>query len=155
MTLEIPRLFSNKCLLLWLLWSILWLVDLTERTKYDWLLQLSNYRCPITVDYLITLSNYNSTEWLVKNKADCSNLIWGNCNSCDYDNNYVCDWIVIAYKYRYISIFQKCCDLKTYMKHISVFSLNRDTFWGENKSCIYFIYVFKIAMFLKTGVYIY
>ena len=44
-------------------------MDLTERTKYDWLLQLSNYRCPITVNYPITLSNYNSTEWLVKNKA--------------------------------------------------------------------------------------
>ena len=37
------------------------MVDLTERTKYDWLLQLSD--CPIT------LSDYNSTEQLVRNKA--------------------------------------------------------------------------------------
>ena len=36
-------------------------MDLTERTKYDWLLQLSD--CPIT------LSDYNSTEQLVKNKV--------------------------------------------------------------------------------------
>ena len=34
-------------------------MDLTERTKYDWLLQLSD--CPFT------LSDYNSTEQLVKN----------------------------------------------------------------------------------------
>ena len=40
--------------MLWLLWSTLCLVDLTERTKYDWLLQLSNH---------------NSTEWVMKNKA--------------------------------------------------------------------------------------
>ena len=44
-------------------------VDLTERTKYDWLPQLSDYRCPITANYAITLSDYNSTKWLVKNKA--------------------------------------------------------------------------------------
>ena len=36
-------------------------MDLTERTKYDWLLQLSD--CPFT------LSDYNSTEQLVKNKV--------------------------------------------------------------------------------------
>ena len=68
-TLEIPQLFKDKWLLLWLLWSNLWLVDLTERTKYDWLPQLSDYRCPITANYAITLSDYNSTKWLVKNKA--------------------------------------------------------------------------------------
>ena len=44
-------------------------MDLTERTKYDWLLQLSDYRFLITANCPITLSNYNSTEWLVKNKA--------------------------------------------------------------------------------------
>ena len=44
-------------------------VDLTERTKYDWLPQLSDYRCPITANYAITLFDYNSTKWLVKNKA--------------------------------------------------------------------------------------
>ena len=51
-------------------------MDLTERTKYDWLLQLSNYRCPITVNYPITLSNYNSTEWLVKNKAAAAPILF-------------------------------------------------------------------------------
>ena len=28
----------------------------------DWLLQLSNYRCPITANCLITLSYYNCIE---------------------------------------------------------------------------------------------
>ena len=32
-------------------------------------LQMSDYRCPITANCPITLSNYNSAEWLVKNKA--------------------------------------------------------------------------------------
>ena len=44
-------------------------MDFTERTKYDWLLQLSNNRCLITGNCLIILSNYNLTEELVKNKA--------------------------------------------------------------------------------------
>ena len=56
-------------MLLWLLWSILWLMDLAEWTLYDWLLQLFDYRCPITVNCPITLSDYNCTEWLVKNEA--------------------------------------------------------------------------------------
>ena len=30
-------------------------MDLTERTKYEWLLQLSNYRCLIIADCLITV----------------------------------------------------------------------------------------------------
>ena len=38
-------------------------------TQYDWLLQLSYYRCLITAQCLITLSDYNDTEWLVKYKA--------------------------------------------------------------------------------------
>ena len=62
--------FPDEWLLLWLLWSMLWLVDLAEWTYYDWLLQLSNHRYPITANHPITLSNYNYTEWLVKNKAD-------------------------------------------------------------------------------------
>ena len=56
-------------------------MDLAEWNKYDWLLQLSDYRCPITancpitakcpitVNCPITLFDYSSTEWLVKNKA--------------------------------------------------------------------------------------
>ena len=66
--LEIPQFFpriSTCCYLL--LWSILWLVDLAGWTKYDWLFQLSDYRCPLTVKYPIKLSDYNSTKWLVKN----------------------------------------------------------------------------------------
>ena len=31
-------------------------------TQYDWLLQLSYYRCLITAQCLITLSDYNDTE---------------------------------------------------------------------------------------------
>ena len=31
-------------------------------TQYDWLLQLSDYRCLITAQCLITLSDYNHTE---------------------------------------------------------------------------------------------
>ena len=63
----------------WQSWSIdqfcdwwIWLKGL----KYDWLLQLSHYRCPITVDYPITLSNHNSTEWLVKNKAASAPILF-------------------------------------------------------------------------------
>ena len=75
------KIRKNQNSSLWLLtiviyWSILWLVDLTERTKYDWLLQLSHYRCPITVDYPITLSNHNSTEWLVKSKAATAPILF-------------------------------------------------------------------------------
>ena len=36
---------------------------------HDWLLQLSDYRCPITANCQITLSNNNYTDWLVKIKA--------------------------------------------------------------------------------------
>ena len=65
--MEIPQ-FYNKWLLLWLLWLILWLVDLAEWTLYVWLLQLSNYRCPITANYPIIAANCPIiiTEWLVK-----------------------------------------------------------------------------------------
>ena len=53
--LEIPQFFfQGRWLLLWLLWSILWLVDLAERTQYDWLLQLPDYMCPITANCEIT-----------------------------------------------------------------------------------------------------
>ena len=45
------------------------LVDLDEWTWYDWLLQLYDYRCSITANCPITLSDYNCTEWLVKNEA--------------------------------------------------------------------------------------
>ena len=43
-------------------------VDLTERTKYDWLPQLSDYRCPITANYVITLSDYNSVYKMISGK---------------------------------------------------------------------------------------
>ena len=36
-------------------------MDLTERTKYDWLLQLSDYRCPITANCPITILQKNKT----------------------------------------------------------------------------------------------
>ena len=43
---KFPRFFfQDKWLFLWLLWSILWLVDLTEWTWHDWLLLLSDYNC--------------------------------------------------------------------------------------------------------------
>ena len=48
---------------------ILWLVDLAEWIKYDWLLQLSDYKCPITANCPTTLSDYSCTEWFLKNKA--------------------------------------------------------------------------------------
>ena len=47
----------------------MWLVDLAEWTYYDWLLQLFDYRYPITANRLITLPDNNYTKWLVKNKA--------------------------------------------------------------------------------------
>ena len=56
-----PVFFLGK----WLLWSILWLVDLVEWTLYNRLLQLSDYRCSMTAKCPITLSDYNCTEWLV------------------------------------------------------------------------------------------
>ena len=66
--LEIPQFFfQDKWLLLWLLWLILWLVDLAAWTLYDWLPQLSDYRCPITANCTITLSDYSCSEWLEKN----------------------------------------------------------------------------------------
>ena len=64
-----PSFSCDKWLLLGLLGSILWLVDLAEWTEYNWLLQLSHYRSPVPANCLITLSDYNCTEWLVKNKA--------------------------------------------------------------------------------------
>ena len=68
--LEISHFFfQGKWLLLWLLWSILWLVNFADWTSYDWLLQLSDHRCPITANCPITRSNYTCTEWLVKYKA--------------------------------------------------------------------------------------
>ena len=33
------------------------------------MLKLSDYRCPITANCPITLSDFNFTEWLVKNEA--------------------------------------------------------------------------------------
>ena len=56
-----PVFFLGK----WLLWSILWLVDLVEWTLCNRLLQLSDYRCSMTAKCPITLSDYNCTEWLV------------------------------------------------------------------------------------------
>ena len=49
---------------------------LAEWTYYDWLLQLSNNRCPITATCPITLSSYNCTEWLVKNEAANAPIIF-------------------------------------------------------------------------------
>ena len=66
---KLPFFPLDKWLLLWLLWSILWLVDLAEWTLYDWLLQLSDYRCLITTNRQIILLDYNCTEWLLKNEA--------------------------------------------------------------------------------------
>ena len=71
--MEVPQFFQDMWLLLWLLWSILWLVDMAKRIKYDWLLQLSDYRCHLTANFLMTLSDYNCTKWLAKNKAPTYN----------------------------------------------------------------------------------
>ena len=30
---------------------------------------MSDYRCPITANYPMTMSDYSAREWLVKNKA--------------------------------------------------------------------------------------
>ena len=49
---------------------------LAEWTYYDWLLQLSNNRCPIKATCLITLSSYNCTERLVKNEAANAPIIF-------------------------------------------------------------------------------
>ena len=54
--LKIPHFFYDKWLLLFSLWSILWLVDLAEWTQYDWLLQLSDYSQ--LFDYTIRLQLY-------------------------------------------------------------------------------------------------
>ena len=50
---------------------MLWLVDLLERTYNDWLVQLSDYRCPITANSPITLSrpDYNFGDQLEQNTA--------------------------------------------------------------------------------------
>jgi len=41
-----------------------------------------NYRCPITANCLITLSDYNLTDLLEHNTAILSTIhIWGNCDS--------------------------------------------------------------------------
>ena len=75
--LEISQFFfQGKWLLLWLLWSILWLVNFAEWTSYDWLLQLSDHRCPITANCPVTRSNYTCSEWLVKYKA--ADATWGD-----------------------------------------------------------------------------
>ena len=37
-------------------------VDFAEWTEYDWLLQLSDYRGPVTTNCLITFSAYNCTD---------------------------------------------------------------------------------------------
>ena len=38
---------------------------------------------------------------------------------------------------------------------IILFSHQRDTFWWENKRCMYFMRLFYIATFLKTGIHTY
>ena len=73
--------FQDKWLLLWLLWSILGLMDLAEWTSV-W---FSDQRCPITTNCPITLSYHNCTEWLVENKAANAPITSGNCNGFDYD----------------------------------------------------------------------
>ena len=43
-----PSFSCDKWLLLGLLGSILWLVDLAEWTEYNWLLQLSHYTLQVS-----------------------------------------------------------------------------------------------------------
>ena len=63
-------------------------MDLAE--WYDRLLQLFDYRCPITANCPITLSDYSCTERFVKNKAvDAPNHIYGNCNEYDYATSFM------------------------------------------------------------------
>ena len=52
------------------------LVDLAEWT-YDWLLQLSDYRCLIKANCLITQSNHNFKEYMISTKCSskCTNHI--------------------------------------------------------------------------------
>ena len=58
-----PSFSCNKWLLLGLLGSILWLVDLAEWTEYNWLLQLSHYTLQVSgssqlSDYTVRLQLY-------------------------------------------------------------------------------------------------
>ena len=58
-----PSFSCDKWLLLGLLGSILWLVDLAEWTDYNWLLQLSNYTLQVSgssqlSDYTVRLQLY-------------------------------------------------------------------------------------------------
>ena len=41
---------------------MLWLVDLAENTKDDWLKKLSDYKYPITANCPILLSDYNFAD---------------------------------------------------------------------------------------------
>ena len=40
-------------------------MDLDDRNYKDWHMQLSDYRCPITANCPITLSNYNFADYLI------------------------------------------------------------------------------------------
>ena len=58
-----PSFSCDKWLLLGLLGSILWLVDLAEWTEYNWLLQLSHYTLQVSgssqlSDYTVRLQLY-------------------------------------------------------------------------------------------------
>ena len=50
--------------------------ELAEWILYDWLLQLSDYRCPTTANCPITLYDYDCKECLVKNEAANTPLIF-------------------------------------------------------------------------------
>ena len=62
-------MFLGKVVVAVVIVIILWLVDLAELIKYDGLLQMSDYKCPIIANCPTTLSDYSCTEWFVKNKA--------------------------------------------------------------------------------------
>ena len=51
--------------------------------------------------------------------------------------------------------FQKWCNLKKYMKYIQLLFPHQKTLFDQKTKDIYLIYIFNIAMFLKTGIYIY
>ena len=58
-----PSFSCDKWLLLQLLGSVLWLVDLAEWTEYNWLLQLSHYTLQVSgssqlSDYTVRLQLY-------------------------------------------------------------------------------------------------
>ena len=105
---KLPFFPLDKWLLLWLLWSILWLVDLAEWTSYDWLLQLSDYRCLITTNRKIILLDYTvglQLHRMITEKWSswCTNHIWGNCNGYDHANN-INIIIIIAQKALHLNL---------------------------------------------------